>query len=115
MLVLIDCVAERGPGVCGVLALGESSSRAGRVESLVLLTALIRPRDNCLFKGDGLDICAGIVSGGRSLGDGGRVEVDVGGVTLASFLLASFLMVDEDLNAKCRCFQLLPGTLADLS
>lgn len=64
-------------GVYMPLDLGESSGRADRTFSLLLLPDLRRPNDSCLFKGEALDICAGIMSGGRSFGDnGGRVLVE---------------------------------------
>lgn len=79
-VVTDEYTVEADPGVVadsGVtipLDLGESSGRADRGVSLLLLPDLRRLNDNCLFKGERLDICVGIMSGGRSLGDnGGRV------------------------------------------
>lgn len=73
-------VAEPGvvadSGVYIPLDFGESSGRADRALSLLLLPDLRRLKDSCLFNGERLDICAGIISGGRSFGDnGGRVLV----------------------------------------
>lgn len=73
--VVTDCVADSGVPIPFVF--GESSGRPERALSLLLLPDLRRLNDNCRFKGERLDICAGIIRGGRSLGDsGGRVLVD---------------------------------------
>lgn len=52
-VVLVEFVAERGPGVYGVLDLGESSGRADRGHSLLELPDLRRLNDSCLFIDDG--------------------------------------------------------------
>lgn len=70
--VVTECVAESGVPIPFVF--GESSGRPDRAFSLLLLPDLRRLNDSCRFKGDRLDICAGIMRGGRSFGDsGGRV------------------------------------------
>lgn len=105
--VVTDCVADRG--VINPLGLGESSGRADRALSLLLLLLLPdrrRLNDNCLFNGERLDICVGIMRGGRSFGDnGGRVLVE----TFDSVSLV------EALDMKFGCFQPLPGALAERS
>lgn len=77
--MVTDCVAERG--VYSTLDFGESSGRAERAVSLLLLLPdLRRLNESCLFNGERADICDGIMSGGRSFGDtGGRVLAGISG------------------------------------